>query len=132
MKYQWVETLNIMGKGDIYQESYADIIDFCIRSSKGNTGLKVAEHDVITRENKTSNESVTRAEIGNLLEDFKTYILGTLTTQFDIMQAKQKQAEAEKNLEILCPRCRKKHSHKECSLDVIKVCAICTKYHPKK
>ena len=68
---------------------------------------------MITRDKKTSNEGVTHAEIGNLLEDFKTDILGTLTTQFDIMQAKQKQAKAEQNLAIFCPRCRKKHSHKE-------------------
>ena len=46
------------------------------------------------------------------------------------MQAKQKQAEVEHNFAIFCPRCRKKHNHKECSLDVIKVCAICTKDHP--
>ena len=82
---------------------------------------------MITRDNKTSNEGVTRAKIGNLLEDFKIDILGTLKTQFDIMQAKQKQAEAEKKLAVFCPRCRKKHNHKECPLDVIKVCAICMK-----
>ena len=112
MKDQWVETLNIMGKGDIYQESYANIIDFCIRSSRGNTRLKSAKRDIITRENKTSNEGVTRAEIGNLLEEINTDILGTLTMQFDIMQAKQNQAEEEQNLVIFCPRCRKKHNHK--------------------
>ena len=67
MKDQWVETLNIMGKGDIYQESYANIIDLCIRSLRGNTRLKLAERDMITRDNKTSNEGVTRAEIGKLL-----------------------------------------------------------------
>jgi len=39
-------------------------------------------------------EGVTRVEIGNLLENFKTNILGTLATQLDIMQAKQKKAEA--------------------------------------
>ena len=40
MKDQWVETLNLMGKGDIYQESYPDIVDLCIRCSRGNTRLK--------------------------------------------------------------------------------------------
>ena len=79
MKDQWVETLNIMGKGDIYQESYVDIIDLCIRSSRGNTRLKSAERDMITRDNKTSSEGVTRADIGNLLGDFKTDILGNPT-----------------------------------------------------
>ena len=43
MKEQWVETLNIMGKGDIYQENFVDIIDLCIRSSRGSTRLKLAE-----------------------------------------------------------------------------------------
>ena len=85
MKEQWVETLNIMGKGDIYQENFADIIDLCIRSSRGNTRLKLAEHDQFVRDNRISAEGVTRAEIGNLLENFKTDILGTLTTQLDIM-----------------------------------------------
>lgn len=45
MKEQWIETLNIMGKGDIYQEIFADIIDLCIRSSIGSTRIKPAEHD---------------------------------------------------------------------------------------
>ena len=129
MKEQWIETLNIMGKGDIYQENFADIIDLCIRSSRGSTRLKPTEHDMIIRDRKISSGDITHAEINNLLEDFKTDILGTLTTQFDIMQAKQKQVEEEKNLAIFCPRCRKKHSHKECPLDVVQVCAICTKDH---
>ena len=129
MKEQWVETLNIMGKGHIYQENFADIIDLCIRSSGGSTILMLVECDMIARDNKISSRGITRAEIGNLLEDFKTDILGTLTTQLDIMQAKQKQVEAEQNLAIFCPRCRKKHNHKECPFDTVQVCAICTKYH---
>jgi len=45
MKEKWIETLNIMGKGDIYQKNFADIINLCIRSSRGSTRLKPAEHD---------------------------------------------------------------------------------------
>lgn len=48
------------------------------------------------------------------------------------MQAKQKQAEEKPNLAIFYPRCRKKHSHKECLLDTIQACAICTKEHATK
>ena len=80
MKEQWVETLNIMGKGDIYQENFADIINLCIRSSRGSTRLKSAERDMITRDSKISDESITRVEIGNLLQDFKMDIFGTLKT----------------------------------------------------
>lgn len=129
MKEHWIETLNIMGKGDIYKESFADIIDLCIRSSRGSTRVKPVEHDRFVRDNKISSEGVTHVEIGNLLENFKTDILGTLTTQLDILQAKQKQMEAEQNLAIFYPICRKKHSHKECPLDAVQTCAICTKYH---
>jgi len=80
MKEQWIETLNIMDKGYIYQENFADIIDLCIRSSIGNTRLKPTECDMITRDNKISGGGITCTEISNLLEDFKTDILGTLTT----------------------------------------------------
>jgi len=85
MKEQWIETLNMMGKVDIYQESFADIIDLCIRSSRGSTTVKPAEHDRFVRDNKILTEGVMRVEIGNLLENFKIDILGTLTTQLDIM-----------------------------------------------
>jgi hypothetical protein len=36
-----------------------------------------------------------RAEVGNLLENFKIDILSTLNTQLDVLQAKQKKVEAE-------------------------------------
>jgi len=85
MKDHWIETLNIMGKGDKYQEDYANIIDLCIRCSRGSTRLKPAGRDVSTRDNKVSGGSITHVEISNLLEDFKIDILGTLTTQLDIM-----------------------------------------------
>ena len=85
MKDQWVETLNIMGKDDIYQEYYDNIINICIRCSRGSTRLKPARRDVVTRDSKALGGSITRVKISNLLEDFKTNILGTLTTQLDIM-----------------------------------------------
>jgi len=88
MKDQWVETLNIMGKGDIYLEDYDNIIDFCIKCSRHSTRLKPARRDAMTRDNKASRRSITRVEVGNLLEDFKTNVLGTLMTQLVIMQAK--------------------------------------------
>ena len=129
MKDQWVETLNIMGKGDIYQDNYNDIVDLCIKCSRGSSRLKPARREVNTRDSKDLGESITRSEIRILLEDFKTDILGTLTTQIDVMQAKQKQAIIEQNLAIFCLHCRKKHSHKECPLDAKRTCTICTQEH---
>lgn len=37
MKYEWVETLNLMGQGDISKEEYDDVIKLCIRCSRGST-----------------------------------------------------------------------------------------------
>ena len=35
MKEEWIETLNLMGKGDISQEDYDQIVRLCIRCSRG-------------------------------------------------------------------------------------------------
>ena len=67
--------------------------------------------------------------IGNLLEYFQIDILGTLTTQLDVLQGNQKQALREQNLAIFCPCNRKKHNHLEFPLEMVHMCAICTKYH---
>ena len=34
MKDELVDTLNLMGKGDIYQETYDNIIQLCIQSAQ--------------------------------------------------------------------------------------------------
>ena len=34
MKDEWEETLNLMGKGDIYQETYNNIVQLCIMCSR--------------------------------------------------------------------------------------------------
>ena len=80
MKGKWMETLNIIGKCDIYQENFSDIIDLCMRSLRGSTRLKPVEGDMLTRDNMIFGGSVTRTKIMNLLEDFKTDILRTLRT----------------------------------------------------
>lgn len=46
----------------------------------------------------------------------------------DVLYVKEKQEKMEQALTIFCPYCFCKHGHKECPLDVIKICAICTKY----
>jgi hypothetical protein len=52
---------------------------------------------------------VTREELGNLLENFKTDILGNLSSKLDTLNIKRKQEEENAILSIFCPRCRKKH-----------------------
>jgi hypothetical protein len=85
MKDEWVETLNLMGKGDIYQETYDNIILLCIRCSCGSTQTRSGMWAPLTRNKNITSRGVTRAEVGNLLENFKTDILSTLTTQLDVL-----------------------------------------------
>jgi hypothetical protein len=129
MKDEWVETLNLMGKGDIYQETYDDIVLLCIRCSRGSSWTRSRMRTPLTRNSNITSGGVTRAEVGNLLEKFKTDILSTLTTQLDVLQAKQKKTEAEQMLAIFFHRCRRKHGPRDFPLDVVWVCTICTKDH---
>jgi len=79
MKYEWVENINIMGKVDISQEDYDEIIHLCIRCLRGSTCTGIGNRYPMRRGSKPHNGGVKRMEIGNLLEDCKTEILGTLT-----------------------------------------------------
>jgi hypothetical protein len=129
MKDEWVETLNLMGKGEIYQENYDNIVLLCIRCSRGSTRTRSGMRTSLTKNSNITSGGVTRDEVGNLLENFKEDIMSTLTTQLDVLQAKQKQAEAEQTFAIFFHRCRKKHGPRECPLDVVRVCAIYAKDH---
>lgn len=68
-------------------------------------------------------------EIGIIMEVFKMEILGTITTQLDVLQAKQKKSLEEQNWVIFYPHCQKKHNQQECPLDMVQTCTICTKDH---
>ena len=65
--------------------------------------------------------------MGNLLENFKTYILGTISSQIDSMNIKKKfEDEA---LTIFCSRCKKRLPLKNCPLNIVSLCSLCTKNH---
>ena len=66
-------------------------------------------------------------ELGNLLENFKKDILGTISSQLDTLNIKLKlEGEA---LSIFCAKCRKKHPIKDCPLNNVKVCMIYAENH---
>jgi hypothetical protein len=126
-----LDMLNMLGKGDISKESYEDIVNLCKRCSRGTTRNKsVTKDTTFSRVHKSANGGATRAEIGNLLEDFKTEMINSFASQIDTLQIKQKQAEAEKALSIFCPKCRDKHPKRECPLNSVQVCLICELDHP--
>jgi hypothetical protein len=67
MKDEWIEMLNLMGKVDIYQETYDDIVLLCIRCSRGSSRTRSGMRTPFTRNSNITSGGVTRDEVGNLL-----------------------------------------------------------------
>jgi hypothetical protein len=95
--------LNMLGKGDISKESYEDIVNICKRCSRGSTRNKSATKDTMfSRVHKLANGGATREQIGNLLEDFKTEMINSFSSQIDTLQVKQKKEKSDQVLSIFC------------------------------
>jgi len=76
---EWIDILNMMGKGDISQLPLHDIAELCVHLSRGKSKTGKGHRDPsLIRANKSTTRSVSRAEIGNMLDEFKTDILGSL------------------------------------------------------
>jgi len=79
---EWIDILNMMGKGDIIQLPLSDIRELCVRISRGKSKTRKGPRDPsLVRVNKSTTSLVSRAEIGNMLDEFKTDILGSLSEQ---------------------------------------------------
>lgn len=87
----FLDILNMLGKGDISKESYDDIVNLYKICSKGSTRNKSHTRDTtFSRVKKSANGEATRAEIGNLLEDFTTEMINSFASQIDSLQVKKK------------------------------------------
>jgi len=75
-----LDMLNMLGKGDISKESYDEIVNLCKRCSRGATNKSKRRDNTYSRAQKSASGGVTRAEIGNLLEEFKTEILSSFSS----------------------------------------------------
>ena len=90
----FLDMLNLLGKEDISKELFGKIMELCKRYSRNNKRDKrdKLERDVFDRTQKSSNGGATHAEIGNLLENFKTKMMSSISSEIDVLKAKQKQA----------------------------------------
>jgi hypothetical protein len=113
----------------VHQNPFSEIADYCRRYSRGLAKISKAPRDSFSRNTRQSSGTVTRIELENLLENFKTYILSTINNHLDTLKLIKKQEE-EVVLAIFCPRCRKKHGEKECPLNFIEIYGLCTLEHP--
>jgi len=89
---EWIDILNMMGKGDISQLPLSDIAELCVHLSRGKSKTGKGPRDPsLVRANKFATRSVSRIEIGNMLDEFKTDILGNLSEQLDTLKIQNKQ-----------------------------------------
>ena len=78
--------------------------------SRGKVGRNIREpYNRNLKGNTPIFGGVTRIELGNLLENFKTDILGEMGSQLDALQVKTNQEEECVAMIIFYPRCRTKH-----------------------
>jgi len=132
---EWIDILNMMGKGDISQLPLSDIAELCVHLSRGKFKTGKGPRDPsLVRFNKFATKSVSGTEIGNILDEFKTDILGSLIEQLDTLKIQNKQKTEVDVLAIFCPKCKKKHTPRECPLDakIVKTCMICSEIHETK
>ena len=76
----FLDMLNMLGKGDISKESFDQIINLCMRCSRGAGNRSKSRDNVYSRVQKSSSGGATRAKIGNLLEEFKTEMLSSFAS----------------------------------------------------
>ena len=132
---EWINILHMMGKGDIPQLPLSDIGELCVHLSRGKSKTRKGPRDPsLIRVNKSATGSVSRAEIGNMIEEFKTDILGSLSEHIDTFKLQNKQKAETDALAIFYPKCRKKHALREFPLDakIIETCVICSENHETK
>ena len=84
-----LKILNVMVAGDISHKNFAQISEMCknYSRSRGKVAKKFREpFSKNIRGNLPSSSGVTRVELGNLLENFKTDILGAMGSQLDALK----------------------------------------------
>jgi len=58
---EWIDLLDLMSRGDVYQLSFEEIFETCKHITRGRA-----------RVSKSASRSVSQVKLGNLFHDFKT------------------------------------------------------------
>ena len=93
---EYLDVLNVMGKGDISYLPFDKIVELCQKYSRGRA--RTRRRYVISKITKSTTGSITRVELGNLLEDFKTDLVSTLGTQIETLKTRKIQEEQDQVL----------------------------------
>ena len=100
----YLEALDLMTSGDVYQASYYDLKKICQNYSRSTMKKGRGHRSKVT---KGINQGISKLKISNLLSDFKQDIINDVATQLDMMTAKKKKAKVELQLAEYCPHGRK-------------------------
>ena len=98
-----LESLNLMAASDISHKNFAQICEMCKNYSRSRRKVVKIFREPFSRNvrgNVPSSGGVTRVELGNMLETFKTDILGEMGSRLDDLQAKKRQDEEREAMSI--------------------------------
>ena len=106
IKDEFLEVLNLIGKGDVFQLSYDDVCELCIRYSRGISKAGKNSREVSSFFSKfTTKTRDIRAEINVLFENFKYDFISSLNSELNVLQV-QKNQEFD---EVFFPHYQKEH-----------------------
>jgi hypothetical protein len=100
-----IEVLNFLSSRYVHQNPFAEVAYYFRKYSGGQDKTSKEPRDSFSRNTRKISGTVTKIELGNLLESFKTNILSTISKQLDTLKLKKKQEE-ETILAIFYPRCQ--------------------------
>ena len=112
IKDEFLELLNLIGKGDVFQFSYDDVCELCIRYSRGISKAGKNSRDVCSFFSKFATRiGDIRAEIKVLFENFKVDFVSSLNAKLAILQVHKNQEFDE----VFPTHDRKEHTIDGCS-----------------
>ena len=90
---EYVETLNLMEAGDVSHKPFLEICELCKTYSRSRvkTGKNIVTYPFSRTSKVVDSSGVTRVELGNLLENLKTNLLSTISSQLDTLKARRRQ-----------------------------------------
>ena len=86
IKEEFLELLNLIGKGDVFQLSYDDVCELCIRYSRGISKAGKNSRDFCSFFSKSATRiGDIRAEINALFGNFKDDFISSLNEKLDVL-----------------------------------------------
>lgn len=83
LREECIKTMNLLNVGDIYKNHFVEVAELCqtYSRSQAKVGKRLRDNlrDYAPKKSKSIHNVVTRVEMGNLSENFKTYILNTIS-----------------------------------------------------